>query len=342
MLPVLQAIVRVFDSEGDRQNRNRARLKFVLRRAGIEQFRVWVDEMLTKLPTRIPIAYQEPHPSCATGLWSNGRYVPVDPLWVRNHVKDQRQSGFVSVLVWLPCGDVTPQQLHAVATAAQKWGDGEVRTTPTQNLLLRWVRRENLPALYDLLCANGLTQPCGGTITDVTSCPGSKTCQVGVTHSRALAESLMEELQGEEADEDLKGATIKISGCPHACSQHHVATIGFYGASKKLGGQAAPYYQLMIGGKVDKAGVTFARPVIRVPARRVPQVVQRILGLFRGGREPGETLPQFLQRIEIEWLHEKLHDLAVEEVQHGEDQFFVDWGASQPFAIGTGQSDCTA
>jgi sulfite reductase beta subunit-like hemoprotein len=240
MLPVLQAIVRVFDREGDRQNRNRARLKFVLRRAGIEQFRIWVDEMLTKLPTRISIAYQEPHPICATGSWANSRYLPVDPLWVRNHVKAQRQSGFVSVLVWLPCGDVMPQQLHTVATAAQRWGDGEVRTTPTQNLLLRWVRRENLPALYDLLSANGLTQPCGGTIADVTSCPGSKTCQVGVTHSRALAESLMEELQGEEADEDLKGATIKISGCPHACSQHHVATIGFYGASKKLGGKRLP------------------------------------------------------------------------------------------------------
>jgi sulfite reductase (ferredoxin) len=229
-----------------------------------------------------------------------------------------------------------------VASAAQKWGEGEVRTTKEQNLLLRWVRRENLPLLYHLLHATGLTVPCGGTITDITSCPGSKTCPVGVTHSRALAEALMEKLQGEEGDEGLKGATIKISGCPHACSQHHVATIGFHGASKKVGGQVAPYYQLMIGGKVDEAGVTFARPVLRVPARRVLQVVQRILGLFRGGREPGETLPQFLQRTEAEWLREKLRDLADEEAQPIEAEFFIDWGDYKPFALSAGESDCAA
>jgi sulfite reductase beta subunit-like hemoprotein len=261
---------------------------------------------------------------------------------MRNHVKAQRQSGFVSVLVWLPGGDATPQQLHAVASASQRFGNGEVRTTTGQNLLLRWVRRENVPALYDLLYTGGLTEPCGGTIADITSCPGSKTCQVGVTHSRALAQALMEELQGEEGDEDLKGATIKISGCPHACSQHHVATIGFYGVSKKVHGHMAPFYQLMIGGKVDKAGVTFARPVMRVPARRVLQVVQRILGLFRGGREAGETLPEFVQRIEAEWLRDKLRDLADDEAQLAETQLLVDWGDHKPFALSTGQSDCAA
>src|SRR5262249_6416620 len=207
---------------------------------------------------------------------------PAYQRWVRTNVLPQKQPGYVAVHVRLVRGDVTPEQLRVLARAARDFGEGAVRTTNQQNILLRWIGGAALPALYERLARAGLALPGAERLVDVTACPGADTCQLGITSSRGLAlalSTMIEQELGGLADEAT--IRIKISGCPNSCGQHHIANIGFFGGARKFHDEQAPTYQMLIGGALAPGHPRFGKPVARVPAKQVPSAVKAVLGLYR-------------------------------------------------------------
>jgi sulfite reductase (ferredoxin) len=303
------AIVRVFDRLGNRQNRMRARMKFLVEELGIEEFRRLVFEERRALwaswPGGSPSA-SEVRESALPPATPPPRTIYSAPpgfdLWRRTNVVAQKQAGFYAAYVTVPGGDLTAAQFRALATLLRDFPGLELRTVITQNLVLRWVPEAWLPILYTILAEADLGRPGVHGIGDVVGCPGADTCNLAVTYSHRLALELTRQL-AERPDvalaDDLKGVTIKISGCPNSCGQHHIATIGLYGAARKVGERQVPFYQLLLGGKVHDGEVIFARPVLRVPARQVPEAIFRLVDAYRSERRDGESFVDWLERKEV-------------------------------------------
>lgn len=300
------AILRVFDRLGNRQNRARARMKFLVRDLGIEEFRrlvleerrvlwsTWTGEPPTVSPTfepNPPPAPEEPLPEAPAPAGFE--------VWQKTNVVSQKQAGFCAAYVTVPGGDLTADQFRALANLTRRLPGVEPRTVRTQNLVLRWVREEWLSSLYAALVEAGLGLPGVNGITDVVGCPGADTCNLAITYSHRLALELSRQLVqslDKALAEDLRDVTIKVSGCPNSCGQHHIATIGLYGTARKVGDRQVPFYQLLLGGHVHDGGVTFAQPVIRIPARRVPEAILRLVNAYRHERAEGETFLDWVRR----------------------------------------------
>jgi sulfite reductase beta subunit-like hemoprotein len=212
--------------------------------------------------------------------------------WTRTNVRPQKQPGFSAVTVTVPLGDLTGEQMRILADLSLSYGEGEVRITPDQDLAFRWVPTADVPALYRQLAAAGLAQPDAGTIADVTSCPGAESCKLAVTQSRGLGRLLGDHLR---ARPDLVDAApdvhIKISGCPNGCGQHHIAGLGFQGSIRKLDGRAVPQYFVMVGGDVGPDGARFGRLAAKIPARRGPAAIERLLALYGAERTRASRPP---------------------------------------------------
>jgi sulfite reductase (NADPH) hemoprotein beta-component len=268
-----------------------------------------------------------------------------EPLaaWLTTNVRRQKQRGYSVVAVRLPLGDVTAAQLRILADVAAAYGDGAARTTPDQNIVLRWVRASDVIALHRRLAAAGLALSGAGTLADVTSCPGAETCRLAVTQSRGLARVLTDALRDSpELVEAATDAGIKISGCPNGCGQHHVAAIGFQGSVRKVGGRAVPQYFVLVGGRVSDDRVEFGRLAAKIPARRISEAVARLVSLFRAGHAPGERAVDFFARVEIGRVRAVLADLerfAPHEI--GSDDY-VDIGEEAEFAPEVLDGECSA
>ena len=212
-----------------------------------------------------------------------------------------------------------------------------MRTTVEQNIVLRWVRESDLPALHAALAAVGLAEAGAGTIVDITSCPGTDTCKLGISSSRGLAGELRERLAATayELDEAVRGLRIKVSGCFNSCGQHHVADIGFFGNSRKIGGHAVPHFQVVLGGKWQDNGGAFGLAIGSVPSRRIPDVVDRITSRFVSDRTDGESFQDFCARIG----KKELATLLIEEFKqvppYEVDRTpYSDWGDPREFSMG--------
>src|SRR5204862_7670196 len=210
----------------------------------------------------------------------------------------------------VPLGDLTAAQFRVIADLARAYGDGVVRVTPEQDLVFRWINSSDVRQLYRRLAAAGLGLAEAGTIADVTSCPGAESCRLAVTQSRGLGRLLEDTLR---ARPDLiaaaDGARIKISGCPNGCGLHHIATFGFQGSVRRLGSRAVPQYFVMVGGGAHDRGATFGRLAAKIPARRIPQVVERLIDLYARDRLPAETATEFFGRVELDLVKNELADL---------------------------------
>ena len=220
--------------------------------------------------------------------------------WRATNVRPQKQFGYVIATATVPLGDLTSAQMRVLGELSRAYGDGTVRVTPEQNLLFRWVNACDVRQLYRRLAAAGLGLAEAGTIADVASCPGAETCRLAVTQSRGLGRLLEDHLR---ARPDLlaaaDGARIKISGCPNGCGQHHVATIGFQGSVRRVGSRAVPQYFVMVGGGVTESGANFARLAAKVPARRMPEVVERLINLYAREKHTDESATDFFGRLSI-------------------------------------------
>jgi sulfite reductase beta subunit-like hemoprotein len=353
LLPVLEAIVRVFDRTGNRQNKSRARLKYVIRKIGMDGFRKEYETELAKIDAdgrgRIVIdVSDEVRPDAVLRLRAPVRQTAAEDGFERfygsNCIK-QRQSGYYAVIARLERGDVTSAQLRGVARLARQFSDGSVRLSNEQNLVFRFVPEASLTAIHAELVALGLGRAGARTIHDVTSCPGADTCNLAVTRSRELTTAIEEALgsaTGEtaEAVKSAESLDIKVSGCPNSCGQHHVAALGFHGTMRRVGGQTVPEYQLHLGGGIAREGATFGRQVVKLAAKRVPAAVLRLLELYRKERADGEAPLAYFRRVEADVVKKAVADLAEFDAATATPDEWLDHGDEAPFKVAIGQGEC--
>ncbi|HXY40140.1 MAG TPA: nitrite/sulfite reductase [Vicinamibacteria bacterium] len=375
-LRVAEAIVRVFHRLGDYAHKQRNRMKFLIRSLGFEAWKAEVERELEAVraeggaslpfdpgnpPVESPPRRQTDPPtpgilaartdaSAVRGPGLRPRSLPVLDAawedrrrWVETNVRPQRQPGYATAVVRLRLGDITAAQLRAASELARAYGDGTVRTTHDQNLLLRWVRDGDLPDLYQRLAACGLGEAGAHTAADVTSCPGAESCRLAVTQSRGLADLVAAQL---ESRPDLVAAAgdleVKISGCPNGCGQHHVAGIGFQGSVRRLGDRVVPQYFLMLGGQAGPQGATFGRLSAKVPARRIPDAIERLVLLYRDERLPGERAADFFRRLPAERVKALLADLEALTPASAQPSDYVDLGEETAFRPDVMEGECSA
>ena len=343
LLPLAQAISRVFARLGEKKNRARARIKFLVAQLGIDEFRRLVLEERARLP----------HDDRWTSYLAGVRSASEQPLktaqplndtprpegfdrWHETNVYPQRQPGYSVAAVMLPLGDLTSRQMRQLADLAGRYVGDTVRTTVEQNIVLRWVRNADLPALYGELEAIGLGDSGAGTIVDITACPGTDTCKLGIASSRGLAAELRTRLAAKsmELDESIQNLHIKISGCFNSCGQHHVADIGFYGVSRNVGSYRVPHFQVVLGGQWDQNAAAYGLAIGAVPSKNIPDVLSRITGHYVGNRQNGERFQQYTQRVGKRALKEMFADLAKPPSYEEGPEHYIDWGDARVFTIG--------
>jgi sulfite reductase (NADPH) hemoprotein beta-component len=374
MLDVVEAIIRVYHRLGDHEHRQRNRMKFLIKTLGWDRWRDAVFETLAEVKAeghaRLPFDPDAP-PEETEPLWTRtvapdldavealassvavhgpGITPAVAPtpatdeafrIWAATNVKPQRQNGYVVPIVRLLLGDVTAGQLRVLAQLARAFGDGTVRLTADQNVFLRWVRQSTLRELHARLAAAGLARAGASTIADVTSCPGAESCKLAVTQSRGLGRELATVLaERPEIARGAEHASIKISGCPNGCGQHHIATIGFQGSVRKLEGRAVPQYFVMLGGNAVGDGATFARLAAKVPARRVTTAVERLLELYRAEKEADESPQSFFARVPVPRIKQLLADLEAMTSGSATADDYIDLAETKAFVPEVMEGEC--
>src|SRR5258708_3542650 len=348
LLPTVEAILRVFTETGNRKNKLMARLKFVLRAKGIEEFRRLVAEKrkVSQAPAEVFTVPTPIRPSLLTiapvplsSSTSSPQNDPEYDRWAEHNLMFQRPPGYGGAWIKLLAGTFHSKQMRGLADVLEKNELSGVRIAVNQDLVIPWVPFDRVRAIYDALGALDLATPGARTISDVTGCPGATTCNLGITRSLTLAEVLSRELDGYTGD-DIQKLRIKISGCPNSCGHHHIADIGFYGNVRKVGDQQAPYYQLLLGGKVNADGVRFGRQIMSVPARPIPAIIRELLAFYQTDRQPAETFSAWVTRTPDKTIKERLLPLA--EVTATSEDIFVDWGGTETYSLKLGRGECVA
>ena len=355
LLPLAQAIARVFARFGEKKNRNRARIKFLIQDLGIEKFRQLVFEERKILPfdsrwteyidqakvefRESPLKEGAEIPELVSIANLNGSSEKFKQF-LKFNTRPQRQSGYVTVTVALPLGDITANQLRSLADIVRRFTRETIRTTVEQNFVIRWVSKRDLPDLFKSLNAVGLGEPGAGALVDVTSCPGTDTCKLGISSSRGLAAELRKRVSEKSftSDEAVQNLHIKISGCFNSCGQHHVADLGFYGVSRKIAGYAVPHFQVVLGGQWENNAGAYGLPIVAVPSKNIPHVVTRLTDRYVAGRYPGETFKEFVKRTGKAELKKMLEDLT--HLPAGDRSYFSDWGDPREYTLndmGTGE-----
>jgi sulfite reductase (ferredoxin) len=350
LLAQIQAVARVFARLGEKRNRGRARIKFLVARLGIEEFRRLVAEEREKLPhDERWTAYLEElprtggDPARPASPLNGGARPPGFEAWLESNVYRQRQPGYAVAMLNLPLGDLTSAQLRVLADVARSYAGDNVRTTVEQNLCLRFVPEADLPALYEELAALDLAAPGAGTIVDVTACPGTDTCKLGIAASRGLAAELRKRL-GEKSAQlpvAIKDLRIKISGCFNSCGQHHVADIGFYGNSRKIEGRTVPHFQVILGGQWKENAGSYGLAVGSVPSKSIPETVEALTDAFAQGREGDERFQDWIARMGKRNVRELLKPFMKVPSYAEEPAFYRDWSDVREFTIGDlGVGEC--
>lgn len=342
LLPMAQAISRVFARLGEKRNRARARVKFLVAHLGIGEFRKLVLEERRKLATEsrwtdyLEHVNEPMEAPLKPGAGLNGASPPEGfEAWRATNVYRQRQPGYAVATVTLPLGDITADQLRALASIARRFVKDTLRTTVEQNIVLRWVSEADLPELYNALKAIELGEPNAGTIVDVTACPGTDTCKLGIASSRGLARELRHRLSEKsfELDAAVKDLRIKVSGCFNSCGQHHIADIGFYGISRNVNGYTVPHFQVMLGGKLKDNAGAYGLAIGAVPSKRIPEVVERVTDRYVGGRRNGETFQDFISRIGKKEVKAMFEDLTQVPAHDVDPSYYSDWGDPREFTL---------
>lgn len=360
VLPLSLAICRVFAKYGERENRSRARLKFLLKKVGIEEFKRLVANELENLefdtrwaslmeeatrasceggPADLEVRVDESEPSDEASETA----AEIDPRFLQDNVMAQRQPGYNAITVRLPLGDLSPAQGRAIAALARRYCASDLRTTAEQNLLLRWVRDVDVAAVHAQLRRLGLHQPGAGTIVDVTACPGTDTCKLGISSSRGLARELEGSLRqhAEDMPPEVRGLHIKCSGCFNSCAQHHVADIGFLGVSRNVGGRRVPHFQLVLGGSWSDNAREFGLAIGAIPSKRVPHAVALLTQAFATERQGDESFQKWAHRAGKRRVKELMRELCdVPSFEQAPD-LYRDWGDVRVYTTGDiGVGEC--
>jgi sulfite reductase (ferredoxin) len=351
VLPLARAIGRVFARLGEKRNRNRARLKFLVHKLGIDEFRRIVQEEFKSMPDdpswrqyfdEIP-RFEEKKPAWQGVQLTAAKRPQGFDEWAATNVYQQRQSGHVVVTITCPLGDLTSDHMRALADISARYAGGNVRTTVEQNLVLRWVPQTSVINLYNELKELGLHDPGAGTIVDVTACPGTDTCKLGIASSRGLAGELRERLAAKSANmnQAIRNLRIKVSGCFNSCGQHHVADIGFYGNSRNVGNYTVPHFQVMLGGQWTQNAGSYALAMGAVPSKRIPDLVTALTDQYVKDRQGEESFQAWCQRIGKKSLKGIVETFAPVPAHKDDASFYTDWGNPREFTIGDlGMGEC--
>ncbi|HEV3046301.1 MAG TPA: nitrite/sulfite reductase [Solirubrobacteraceae bacterium] len=361
-LKLAEAVFRIFDRQDWlRVNRARARIKVFVDKYGIDELRRqveeelegdWVAERDFSVEHRLFLDDErEAAPAPPQSYGSPGTHDGTSWVgdlsdferWRQANVQEQKQDGFVTVEAKVTRGDLTPEQFRGLAEIVRSYAGGYARTTVQQNLLLRWVRHESAYDVWRALCELGLGDAGPREIDDVVSCPGTDSCKLGITSSMGLNQAVQERVEAMGLSDPLtRQIHIKMSGCPNGCSQHHVADIGFYGASIKVGEHQIPAYIPHVGGVYEGAEVAFGQRLkLRLPAKRVPDAIERWVRHYEANREDGETWGAFAQRVGTTELEGLVKDLSMP-VDFGLETMneFIDWNRNVPFEVIRGEGEC--
>ena len=357
-LRVALAIWTVFNNADMlRKNRMMARLKVLIDRIGLDEFRTMVDAELEKIGPVDPTPYmgvdellRETPPPAVTG---NGAEASEQfRRWRETNVEAQRQEGYYSVMVKPDRGNLDGAQFRALADIMRRYTGGRARATQEQNLLLRFIPEGSLHAVWEELDRIGLGEPDSKAITNVVSCPGTDSCKLGITSSMGLAGALRDEMDqwgGELLDDQgVRDIRVKMSGCPNGCGLHHIANIGFHGAALKgPDGNQVPAYELFLGGnygdnRVEDSRIGTRIPRVKVPAKAAPGVLKTIVTYYKDNRaDDTEKFNQFLDRVGLEQLTEVA--IAAEESARTADpgsDMYVDWERTNIYKLERGEGEC--
>jgi sulfite reductase beta subunit-like hemoprotein len=353
-LKVTEACMRIFDRQDFlRVNRARARIKVLIDKIGIDAFREqveeelqgdWVAERDFSLDEIMYELDEEASAPTASPAYAsaNGDQREFD-RFLDSNVAPQRQRGFSTVEVKVIRGDLNPDQLRGLGEIMRRYTGGSARTTVHQNLVLRWVRNEAVYEVWRALAGLGLGEAGADEISDGVSCPGTDSCKLGITSSMGLNAAIQERIAEMQIDDPLtRRIHIKNSGCPNGCGQHHIADIGFYGASIKVGEHTIPAYIPHVGGAYEGGEVRYGQRLkARLPAKRVPEAVQRWVRFYEAEREEGETFRAFVDRVGTSEFEAQVKDLTLpiefnlENMNH-----FIDWNRETPYVVARGEGEC--
>lgn len=344
LIPFSESVLRVFDRYGERNNRNKARLKYLVQKLGLEEVLRLVEEerVANKVKTfKVDrTAVEQP----AFPVIENYRTVTIAnqlhyQQWLDTNVVEQKQKGFYVVYVKVQIGDIKTDQARAFVAAIRPYVADEIRVTQNQGLLLKFVPKNALEALYVGLNELGLAEVGFDSLADITTCPGTDTCNLGISNSMTLAK-VLEQVIYQDFPEFIyeKNINIKISGCMNSCGQHGLAEIGFHGSSLKAAGKVVPAVQVMLGGGTVGNGLgRVAERVIKVPSKRAGEVLHFILNDFKADGN-GETFHAYYDRKGKDYFYQLLKPLAdLNELQASD---FVDWGHEETFETAIGVGEC--
>jgi sulfite reductase beta subunit-like hemoprotein len=354
LLPTIEATLRVFDHYGNRDNKLRARMKWLVDTLGIDELRRRIfKERKTLLasstwPGGIPAVVRERGDAPAglgTGIAADGgvpvRLVSRDPYrrWEEANVVRGVANETVSAYAFARLGDITTAQFRGVAAIVRDFAI-EARVTNRQNFVFRDLTEEQLPELWKRLANLDMAAPGAELARDVVSCPGADTCNLAVTQSRGLADDIGRSLE-EAGLAEVGGVRINISGCTNSCGQHHISDIGFFGLERRAHGRSAPGYQMLLGGRVGDMQVEFGDKSTKLPAKRAGEAVVRVVGQFANERDAGETFAQWLDRRGgAAAVGTTLKELDEFPTPDDAPDYYIDFDETGPFSGEVGEGEC--
>lgn len=345
IIPFMEAALRVFDRYGERTRRHKARMKFLIKEMGLEKFMELVETerkankvKTFKIDTTTVVVEEPAHNNIAPSV----EIADVKRFedWKKTNVFEQKQKGYFAVALKVTKGDVKPDQARKIAEIATNYASEDMRITMNQGLLLKFVREDSLPYIYTELDKMGFATPGFDTIADVTTCPGTDTCNLGVTNSmtlgKILEEVILDEFYHLIFESDIK---IKISGCMNSCGQHMAAQIGLHGSSIKVGELVAPAMQVVLGGGVDVNGVGFVGDkIVKLPTKKMPAALRTILSDYETNSQDGEYFNDYYRRQGKNYFYTLLKPLANADLYTDDD--FIDYDGISHFTPEIGVGEC--
>jgi len=343
----VEAVIRVFNVHGNRKNKNMARLKFVMRGRGFEWLRDAIEEQYQDILANGGIAMPEEVPENFGGFQSQppprgtGQFLPMYDAspefqeWQKTNVQGQKQPGYAIVTARVNQGNLTGDQMRGLASLSEQSGDGLLRFTMNQNVILAWVPVGALPRVYGMLGELGLNEARAGEISDTLTCPGAYSCNLALTKSMNLGAALADMVRN-DSNPLVRSLRINISGCPNSCGQHWISDIGFYGNARKIDGREVPYYLMLLGGSQHEFGLA----IQSLPARLAPVAVDRVLAHYKANRQDGETFRAYVLRHRVEFFKQLTADLV--KPPELAPEMYRDWGDDMDYSLQLGRGECAA
>lgn len=348
LLPFIEASIRVFDRYGERNSRHKARMKYIISKLGIEEFLKIVEGEKLAVQYQdsdLKLIQQNSVKKFEGDIISKEEYLKSVTnfsfkKWVETNVIEQKQEGYFAVFLKVLIGDFSTEQARKLASIVSEFADDDIRFTIDQSILLKCIRPQDLQSLYVDLRAIGLASIGYNSLADITACPGTDTCNLGISDSTTVAK-VVESIVVDEYPEFIynQDVKIKISGCMNSCGQHGLAQIGFHGSSQKVEGRTLPALQVLLGGgKVGNGVGRIAEKVIKVPSKRVLDVVRYLLNDYEVEKLEDETFNEYYDRKSNKYFYNLLKPLT--DTSTLKDQDFVDWGHEEQFKTEIGVGEC--